>query len=195
MKRSKNVVSRRSRPHNNKTLADFIQPDLDILFVGINPGTYSAKRGHYYARPTNRFWKALYASDLIPILLNPQQDGRVLEYSIGLTDVVKRPTHGIHEITPEEFRRGVDRVRRLILKFYPRIVCFNGLAGYQAVFGKATRPGLQPQRMGSSKIFVIPSTSPRNAAHPFNKIVRHLKLLNKIKDDLPVRLDRTILRE
>lgn len=183
-RRSASAANRRPRPSNIKTLPDFIQPDLDILVVGINPGTYSANKGHYYARRTNRFWKALYAAGLIPVLLDPQQDGRILEFGIGLTDVVKRPTDGIHQLTPEEFQKGAARLQTLILKFHPRIVCFNGLAGYRAVFRTAARPGPQSQRMGLSKIFVIPSTSPRNAAYSFSEIVRYLRLLKKIKEEL-----------
>ena len=169
-------------PIHFQSLPDYIKPDLDILIVGINPGLYSARTGHYYARPTNRFWKAVCRSGLIPIGLGPQQDGRALEFGIGLTDVVKRPTAGVHQLTPHEFRRGTARLNRLILKYRPRIVCFNGMAGHLAMFGRATRPGLQSERVGQSRIFVIPSTSPRNAAYPFSEIVRYLRILKKIRD-------------
>lgn len=171
-------------PIHLRSLPDYIQPDLDILIVGINPGLYSARKGHYYASPANRFWNAIYAAGLVPVALEPLQDGRLLEFGIGLTDVVKRPTAGIHELNPQEFRMGAGRLRRLILRYHPRIVCFNGLTGYRAVFGEVARPGLQPQRLGLSEIFVIPSTSPRNAAYPLSKIVRYFKVLKKMKDGL-----------
>ena len=73
-----------------KTLPDYLRPGLDIVFVGLNPSIISVKQGHYFANPRNRFWKALNMSGLIPVELNPELDSHMIDYGIGLTDLIKK---------------------------------------------------------------------------------------------------------
>src|SRR5882724_10886220 len=97
-----------------KSLPDYLAPNLKLLFIGINPGSYSAKVGHYYARPGNLFWWALSNSGLVPKEYGPDNDADLLSLGIGLTDVVKRPTNSSGDLTQEEFDQGAKRTVHLV---------------------------------------------------------------------------------
>jgi double-stranded uracil-DNA glycosylase len=146
-----------------ETLPDYLREGLDIVLVGLNPGLYSAQVGHYFAYRHNRFWSALSASGLVPEPMGPEDDAQLLEWGIGLTDVVKRPTRGIHELTPAEFRQGAKALQEKIAYYKPLIVCFIGLTGYRVCCGNKNVLGKRTDRFGGAQVFVIPSTSPRNA--------------------------------
>jgi len=96
-------------PETDVTLPDYLRTGLKLVFIGINPGHYSAQAGHYYARPGNLFWWALSNSGLVPQNLGPENDADLLQWNIGLTDVVKRPTHSSGDLRQEEFDQGVRR--------------------------------------------------------------------------------------
>ena len=163
-----------------KTLPDYLRPGLDIVFVGLNPGLYSAQVGHYFAHKQNRFWPALSASGLVPDILGPQDDARLPDWGLGLTDIVKRPTHGIHELTKTEFRRGAKVLEEKITYYSPRIVCFVGFTGYNICCGKEGGAGRQDARFGGAQVFVIPSTSPRNAHYSLETIIAALRDLREL---------------
>jgi len=153
-----------------KTLPDYLREGLDVVLVGLNPGLYSAQVGHYFAYRHNRFWSALSASGLAPEQVGPEDDARLLEWGIGLTDVVKRPTRGIHELTPAEFRRGAKDLQEKIVRYKPRVVCFIGLTGYRMCCGSKSALGKRTDRFGGAEVFVVPSTSPRNAHYSLTAI-------------------------
>lgn len=113
-------------------MPDVISDNLDILFVGYNPGMLSAQTGHHYANKTNRFWKLLYESGLTPFKLSPEEDHRLLEFGYGSTNIVQRPTKSASEITTSEFNEGSKRLADLIKKIKPKIVCFVGIGVYRA---------------------------------------------------------------
>jgi len=169
-----------------ETLPDYLREGLHIIFVGINPGLYSAQQGHYFATTRNRFWAAFNAAEMTPAPLTPQTDWECLKHNIGFTDVVKRPTRSMSELKPHELREGASALQEKLLRFQPLAVCFNGLSGYKQYL-KRTAPregepglGLQPAAIGRSRVFVLPSTSPANAAVPLERIVegmRELKVL------------------
>src|SRR5947199_5762482 len=100
-----------------ETLPDLLAPGIELLFVGINPSVYSARAGHYYARAGNLFWRCLHEAGLTPVRLRPEEDHRVLEWGIGITDCVKRPTVSAAEVAREEFRGGVAALRCKIAGF------------------------------------------------------------------------------
>jgi double-stranded uracil-DNA glycosylase len=166
------------------TLPDYLPDHPDILFVGINPGSYSARQGHYYARATNRFWWALHASGLVPVLLSPQEDWRVSEFGLGLTDLVKRPTNSAAEVRGDEFAAGRQVLDEKIARVQPLIVCFNGLTGYQQFFQEHTHPGRQPRCLHRGWVFVLPSTSARNAAYPRHVVLGYFRDLYALRDEL-----------
>src|SRR5262245_43557767 len=166
------------------TLPDYLRPGLDIVFVGLNPGLYSDQIGHYFAHKQNRFWPALSASGLVPEFLGPENDARLPDLGLWLTYIVKRPTHGIHELTPSEFRRGAKVLEEKIEYYKPHIVCFVGFTGYHVCCGKEGGTGRQDARFGGSHVFVIPSTSPRNAHYSLATIIAALRDLKEYRDRL-----------
>ncbi len=144
-------------------LPDYLAPDLDIVFVGINPGEYSDRVGHYFARSQNLFWTALYESGLVPERLTPQDDARLLGFGYGLTDVVKRASASADQVAPGEFAQGGLALRRKLEPLSPCVIAFVGLHGYRLAFDRQARLGPQATRWGSAHLFIVPSTSPRNA--------------------------------
>ncbi len=143
------------------TLPDVLAPGLDLVFVGINPSIYSAERGQYFARPSNMFWRCLNQSGLVPAPLGPADSQRLLDFGIGLTDIVKRATHDAAELGQEEFRIGREELRRKLLHYAPRAVCFVGKLAWQQYRGRhrAGPFGEQAARIGDAAVFVMPSTS------------------------------------
>ena len=112
------------------TLPDYLQPGLRLVFVGFNPSMRSAAVGHYYAGPGNLFWPLLYESGLLPTPLTYAEDARILEFGIGLTDLVKRPTPSSADLSPGEARAGVPQLHTKLVTYAPRVVCFNGKGVY-----------------------------------------------------------------
>jgi double-stranded uracil-DNA glycosylase len=171
-------------PDADATLPDYLPERPDILFVGINPGSYSARRGHYYARATNRFWWALHAAGLVPVPLSPQEDWRVIEFGLGLTDLVKRPTNSSADVRGDEFAAGRQPLEDKVQRLQPLIVCFNGLTGYQQFFLERTQPGRQARRLSEAWVFVLPSTSARNAAYSRDVVLAYFQDLRALRDEL-----------
>jgi double-stranded uracil-DNA glycosylase len=161
-----------------RTLPDYLRRGLDLVFVGINPGLYSVARGHYFARPTNRFWPAFSRSILSERIraslkkdrLGPEDDRALLRFGIGFTDVVKVPSRGAGDLAPRDYRKWAPRLLARLQTFQPRVACFHGLTGYRAFVRAALdeaprdwRLGLQPLRVGRTRLFVMPNPSPANA--------------------------------
>jgi len=164
-------------------LPDYLAPHLDIIFVGINPGTYSDQVGHYFARKQNMFWTALNASGIAPQPLEPRDDARVVEFGLGLTDLVKRATNSAGEVKRMEFQKGGEELRAKIAPLEPRVICFVGLTGYRAAFDAHARLGAQTSRWGASRLFVVPSTSARNARYR-NEIVEWFMKLKMFVEEM-----------
>ncbi len=145
-------------------LPDYLRPGLKIVFVGFNPGERSAALGHYYAGRGNQFWNFLYESRLIPVRLGPEEDYRMLEFGFGLTDLVKRWSKSSSELSAEDYRSGVPRLRAKLLAAAPGTVAFNGKIAFEKFQGSKADLGSQTHRLGNSRIFVLPSTSGRNGS-------------------------------
>jgi double-stranded uracil-DNA glycosylase len=159
------------------TLPDLLSPELDIVFVGINPSLYSVAEGHYFARRTNRFWPGFSRSALskdardglgVELLL-PHHDRVLLDYGFGFTDAVKRASARAEEVPKEEFAKAAPLLVRKLERFRPRIACFHGVTSYRPL-ARALDPaagnetlGLQAARIGDTRLFVVPNPSPANA--------------------------------
>ena len=115
-------------------LRDRVRPPLNVLFVGINPGIRSAAIGHHFAGYSNRFWKLLFDAGLVPEAIGPEDDRRLPEWGLGLTNLVPRPTPGIDTLTPQEYVDGERVLRRKVRRWKPRIVAFVGVTLYRAIF-------------------------------------------------------------
>ncbi len=158
-----------------RTLPDLLGPGLDLVFVGLNPSEYSAREGHYFANPRNRFWAAFNRSALLPPGLGrecgPPDDAALLEQGIGFTDVVKRPTPQGSGLRAADYRRWAPLLREKLLQCQPRMVCFHGLMAYKAYLryaeGEKAAPelGLQPRSIGPARVFAVPNPSPANARY------------------------------
>ena len=158
---------------------------MRVLFVGINPGVRSSLTGHHFAGFSNRFWKLLYESRLVPEPIGFEDDDRLPEWGYGITNIVPRPTPGIDTLRPEEYVSGRARLRRKVLRYRPAIVATVGLTVFRALYPErkgAVALGLQPERIGDSAIFVLPNPSGRNANYSyaemlaaFRRLARHLR--------------------
>lgn len=144
-----------------RTLPDLVAPGLRVLFVGFNPSLRAARTGHYYAGLNNRFWAMLAESGLTPRRMSPEEDGRLLEMGIGITDLVKRPTRSAAEVTRAEYREGAHRLRAILEAMRPAVVCYNGKGVYLTASGKAAAPwGVQPDALVAGVVdFAAPSPS------------------------------------
>jgi double-stranded uracil-DNA glycosylase len=161
-----------------RTLPDYLQPGLDLVFVGINPGLYSVQRGHYFARLTNRFWPAFSASKLSERVrrelgtdtLRAEHDAELPRFGIGFTDVVKRPSANAADLTAGDFKKWVPRLLEKLQRYRPRVACFHGLTAYRPFLDLALRCadrlpmlGHQPELVGAIRLYVVPNPSPANA--------------------------------
>jgi TDG/mug DNA glycosylase family protein len=109
-----------------KTLPDYLRRGMKLVIVGCNPSESSVRVGHYYAGRGNQFWPALYEGGVVPEPLEYRDDKRVIEFGVGLTDLVKRPTKGIEELTREDFAEGRIVLSQKLEEFAPHVVAFNG---------------------------------------------------------------------
>jgi double-stranded uracil-DNA glycosylase len=160
------------------TLPDYLERGLDLVLVGINPGLYSVARGHYFARPTSRFWPAFSRSRLsAPVraalgvdVLTPAHDATLLGFGIGFTDVVKRPSANAADLAPGDFETGAPQLLGRLRRYRPRVACFHGLTAYRPFVRWALRcgdraPQLGPhaETIGATRLYVVPNPSPANA--------------------------------
>ncbi|XP_012264882.2 G/T mismatch-specific thymine DNA glycosylase-like [Athalia rosae] len=151
-------------------LPDILQDHLDMVFVGINPSLTAAYRKRYYAGPGNHFYKLLYESGLTPRLLSHEEDSTLLEYSIGLTNIVERPSRSSSDLKKSEIKEGAKRIEKKLMRFQPKVAIFNGKGIYEIFSNKSAKSdfsfGLQPVRIGNTAIWVVPSSSARCAHFP-----------------------------
>ena len=147
-------------------LRDRIRPGVRVLFVGINPGIRSSLTGHHFAGFSNRFWKLLYESRLVPEPIGHEDDDRLPEWGYGVTNIVARPTPGIDTLRPEEYVEGRVRLRRKVTRYAPAVVAVVGVTVFRALFPErkgAVTLGRQTERIGGATVFVLPNPSGRNA--------------------------------
>ena len=159
---------------------DVLAPGLDVLFCGINPGLYSGAVGHHFARPGNRFWKALHGAGFTPRVLSPFEERRLLYHGLGITNLVRRATASADELSPEELVEGARRLRRRVRRFPPRFVAFLGLTAYRTSFGRPEAvPGPQEDRLAGASVWLLPNPSGLNAHHQLPDLIAGLRLLRK----------------
>ena len=145
-------------------LRDYLRPGLKVVFVGFNPGDRSSRIGHYYAGRGNQFWSLLHESGLVSVPLRPEDDYRLFEFDIGVTDIVKRWSKSSSELRREDYRLGVPLLREKLERVSPLAVAFNGKGAYQQYCGRLVDLGPQADPIGKARVFVLPSTSGRNGS-------------------------------
>lgn len=146
------------------TVPDVIAPGLTVLFVGINPGLYSAAVGHHFARPGNRFWPALYEAGFTPRLLRPDEDDGLPAWGLGITNLVPRTTAAAAELSAAELRQGMAELEDKVARYSPLWTAFVGIGAYATASGlRGVSLGPQEERMAASRVWVLPNTSGLNA--------------------------------
>jgi TDG/mug DNA glycosylase family protein len=157
-----------------------LAPGLAVVFCGINPGRVSAAAGAHFANPRNDFWRLLHAAGFTPRVLAPAEQETLLGYGCGLTNAAHRTTPGSGDLRRADFAGAAERLERLAQELRPRAVGFVGKEGYRGVFGERPALGLQGRRLGETLLFVLPSTSPANAAVPWAERLRWFRALRDL---------------
>jgi TDG/mug DNA glycosylase family protein len=156
---------------------DVLVPGLRVVFCGINPGFRSAAAAAHFANPRNDFWRLLADAGLTPRLYAPEEQWELLELGYGLTNAAYRTTKGSGDLRRGDFAGSAERFERLAEELRPEIVAFVGKAAYEGVFRQRPGHGLQKRRLGATRLFVLPSTSPANAAVPYGERLRWFRAL------------------
>ena len=159
---------------------------MRVLFVGINPGMRSAAIGHHFAGPSNRFWKLLFDSRLVPEPIGTADDHRLPEWGFGITNLVPRATPGIDTLRPAEYVAGALALRRKVRRWKPNVVALVGVTLCRAVFavkpGVAIPLGLQPESITfeGARVFVLPNPSGRNANFSHHEMLAAFRGLRRL---------------
>lgn len=166
---------------------DVLAPGLDVLFVGINPGLYSGAVGHHFARPGNRFWKALHASGFTDRVYSPFDERDLLTLGIGVTNIVAGATATADELSRDELRAGTLALERRVRRVRPRVVAFLGIGAYRAAFERPkANLGPQDEAFGGARVWVLPNPSGLNASYQVPALAAWLgKLRDAVRGDLP----------
>ena len=165
-------------------LTDRIEPGVRLLLIGINPGVTSALTGHHFAGPTNRFWRLLHESGIVPEPITHEDDIRLPEWGIGMTNLIPRPSPGIDVLKPSEYIDGWRVLERKIGKFRPKIVAFVGVTMYRALWktlghtdAPEITPGFQKATVHGARLFVLPNPSGRNAHFSYDDMLEAFREL------------------
>ena len=185
--------------HEFTTLADILAPRLKVVFVGINPSIYSVEQGHYFARPTNRFWAAFSGSrlsvaarvELGRATLSPDNDRGMRDFGFGFTDIVKMPTASAAELRVADFAVGAPQLRSKLERSAPWIACFQGATALRPFLRHALGEqagsldfGMQPFRVADTALFLTPNPSPANARFRLDDLVGWFDVLADALDTL-----------
>jgi len=150
----------------DRSVPDVLGPGLELVFVGINPGLFSAAVGHHFARPGNRFWKALHLAGITDHVWSPFDDGSLPGIGIGITNIVGRPTATAAELSTGELRDGRRALGTKIRRFRPAAVAILGVTAYRFGFDRPKASlGLQDEHFVGARLWVLPNPSGRNAHH------------------------------
>lgn len=161
-----------------ESVPDVLAEDLHILFCGINPGLYSGAVGHHFARPGNRFWKALHAAGLTPKQFSPFEEEELLELDLGITNPVNRATASAAELDEEELRKGAEQLRVKAARYRPANVAVLGLSAYRTAFDDSSAGvGRQPERLADSELWLLPNTSGLNAHYQLDEFANLFRQL------------------
>ena len=153
-------------------IPDVLAPRLRVVFCGINPGRVSAAAGAHFANPRNDFWRLLHAAGFTPRLLAPGEQHEAPSYGVGITNAAHRTTPGSGDLRRADFAGAAERLEAIARDLQPLAIAFVGKEAYRGAFGERPELGLQARRLADSLLFVLPSTSPANAAVPYRERLR-----------------------
>jgi mismatch-specific thymine-DNA glycosylase len=156
---------------------DVLAPGLQVVFCGINPGRVSAAAGAHFANPRNDFWRLLHDAGFTPRLVRPDEQFEALQYGVGLTNAALRTTRGSGDLRSGDFDGSADRLERIARDLRPRAIAFVGKEAYRGIFRERPELGAQSRTLRDTGLFVLPSTSPANAAVPYRVRLRWFREL------------------
>jgi double-stranded uracil-DNA glycosylase len=159
---------------------DVLRPGLRVVFCGINPGFVSAAAAAHFANPRNDFWRLLHAAGFTSRLFEPGEQFEVLREGIGLTNAAPRTTRGSGDLRSADFAGAAQRLERLAVEVRPRWIAFVGKEAYRGAFRERPELGQQERRLAETRLFVLPSTSPANAAVRWEERLRWFSALAKV---------------
>jgi TDG/mug DNA glycosylase family protein len=157
-----------------------LAPGLDVVFCGINPGFHSDAKAAHFANPRNDFWRLLHAAGFTPRLVDPSEQLEVLRYGIGITNAAYRTTRGSSDLRKRDFAGSAERLQRLAVDLRPRALGFVGKEAFRGPFGGRPQHGVQAASLGETRLFVLPSTSPANAAVPWDERLGWFRALRSL---------------
>jgi TDG/mug DNA glycosylase family protein len=161
-----------------KPLPDIVRPCLSVIFCGLNPGLSAAVTGHHFVGRGNRFWRVLHLAGFTPVQIEAEHDASLLDYGLGITSVVERPTAGVDDLARSEFIAAAARFEPWVRTYAPRHVAFLGKAAYGAMLGLRTVPwGRQAEPFGGATAWVLPNPSGRNLAFDLDALVEAYRAL------------------
>jgi double-stranded uracil-DNA glycosylase len=162
---------------------DVLRPGLRVLFCGINPGLWSAAVGHHFARPGNRFWKALHLGGLTPRRLGPDEEDELLALGLGITNLVERATAGAADLGPGELRAGGARLAAKAAAARPRMVAVLGVGAYRTAFARPKASvGPLPDPVGGAAAWLLPNPSGLNAHYQLPDLAEAFAALRRSLD-------------
>jgi TDG/mug DNA glycosylase family protein len=161
-----------------RSTPDVIAPGLQVLFCGINPSLYSAAVGHHFARPGNRFWPALFGAGFTERLLSPFEDALLLRWRLGCTNIVAWATARADELRPADMSTGAAGLRERVSIYRPEWLAVLGVSAYRSAFGAPTaRTGAQPERLGQTRVWLLPNPSGLNAHYQLRGLIEEYRAL------------------
>jgi TDG/mug DNA glycosylase family protein len=153
-----------------KTVDDLLGPHVRLLFVGINPGLWTAATNTHFCHPSNRFYPALRRAGLIDwgfdtsAGMSPGERARLERAGIGITNLVPRATARASELDTTELRLGRERVEQVVAEVTPLVAAVAGLTAYRTAFERPRAVlGRQPETIGETRLWVVPNPSGLNA--------------------------------
>ena len=152
---------------------------MKLVIVGCNPTESSVRVGHYYAGRDNEFWPLLFESGVVPEPFDYRDDKRVIEFGIGLTDLVKRPSRTIEELQRPDFAEGRIVLSQKLEEFAPRVVAFNGRLTYEQFAQRRCKYGLQKERLYGARVYVFPATPGKHSKGKSEQL-RHFRGLAQL---------------
>ena len=159
---------------------DVLAAGLDVVFCGINPGHWSDAAAAHFANPRNDFWRLLRAAGFTPRLLDPTEQFALLELGVGVTNAAYRTTAGSGDLRKADFAGAAQRLERIAHELRPKVIAFVGKEAFRGPFGERPEHGLQERRLGDTRLFVLPSTSPANAAVSWEERLRWFRALHEL---------------
>jgi double-stranded uracil-DNA glycosylase len=151
---------------------DVVSMGLPVVFCGINPGTMSGQLGQHFARPGNRFWKVLQGAGFTDTVLTPAAQFDLLDYGVGITNLVARSSAAASDLSNRELRAGRLHLEAFVDQWRPAWVAILGIQAYRTAFRRpGARIGRQPETVGTAGLWILPNPSGLQARYQLPEMI------------------------